>query len=81
VLAGHSYVVSLEQGALVLADAAGHGVSDPEKRELSQRLTGFGKPDPFLDGIENRFEKTFLLREAQKIILHFLRPDLAEATD
>jgi len=51
VLVGHSYVVALEQGTLVLADGAGHGVSDPEKRELSQRLIGFGKPDPFLDGI------------------------------
>jgi hypothetical protein len=50
-LVGHAYVVALEQGSLVLADAASRGVSDSEKRELSRRLTGFGKPDPFLDGI------------------------------
>jgi hypothetical protein len=50
-LIGHAYVVALEQGSLVLTDVAGRGVSDPEKKDLSRRLAGFGKPDPFLDGI------------------------------
>jgi len=50
-LLGHAYVVALEKGSLVLGDATGRSVSDPEKKELSRRLSGFGKPDPFLDGI------------------------------
>lgn len=50
-LVGHTYVVALEQGSLVLTGATGRGVSDPEKKELSRRLTGFGKLDPFLTGI------------------------------
>jgi len=49
--------------------------------KISDSPFRIGNDDSFLDGIENRFEKTFLLREAQKIILHFLRPDLAEAAD
>ena len=40
-----------------------------------------GHDDPFLDGVENRLEKTFFLREAEQIILHLLRPDAAEAAD
>src|SRR6266550_177567 len=37
--------------------------------------------DAFLDGIEHGFQETFLLRQAQKIILHVFRPDAAEALD
>src|SRR5207244_11929589 len=37
--------------------------------------------DPFLNRIENCLEKTFLMSKTQKIILHVLRPDLAEATN
>ena len=40
-----------------------------------------GHDDPFLDRIENRLEKTFLLREAEQIVLHLLRTDAAEAAD
>ena len=42
---------------------------------------GIGHNDAFLDGIENRFQETFLLGQAQKIILHFFRPDAAEPLD
>jgi hypothetical protein len=37
-----------------------------------------GHDDPFLNGVEDRLEKTFLLGQTQKIILHLLRPNLAE---
>jgi len=37
--------------------------------------------DAFLDGIEHGFQETFLLRQAQKIILHVFRTDAAEALD
>ena len=40
-----------------------------------------GDDDSFLDRVENGLEKTFFLGEAQKIILHFTRIDLPEATD
>ncbi len=50
-LVGHAYVAALEQGSLVISDVAGASVSDPEKKELARRLTGLGKPDPFLEGI------------------------------
>src|SRR5205823_7794754 len=40
-----------------------------------------GDNDAFLDGIENCLEETFLLRQAQKIILHLLRPDAPESLD
>ena len=49
--------------------------------QISDSTIRIGDDDSFLDGIENRLEKTFLLRQAQKIILHVLRPDFAEATD
>ena len=49
--------------------------------QVSDSTLRIGNDDPFLDRIENCFEKTFLLRQTQKIILHFLRPDFAEATD
>jgi hypothetical protein len=42
---------------------------------------GIRDDDSFLDRIENCLEKTFFLREPQKIILHFLWPDFAEAAD
>src|SRR5437867_1949705 len=42
---------------------------------------GIGHNDAFLDGIENRFQETFLLGQAQKIILHLFRPDAAESLD
>jgi hypothetical protein len=51
VLAGHTYLVELRQGSLVSTDGQGREVSDAEKKELSRALAGFGKPDPFLDGI------------------------------
>src|SRR6266496_5001293 len=37
--------------------------------------------DAFLDGIEHGFQETFLLRQAQKIVLHVFRPDAAETLD
>src|SRR5882757_10423497 len=37
--------------------------------------------DAFLDGIEHGFQETFLLRQAQKIILDVFRPDAAETLD
>jgi len=48
-------------------------VSDPGFR--------VGDDDAFLDGIEHGFQETFLLRQAQKIILHVFRPDAAETLD
>src|SRR3981081_3399236 len=49
--------------------------------EISDSALRIGDDDSFLDRVENGFEKTFLLRQAQKIILHIFRPNLAEATD
>jgi hypothetical protein len=37
--------------------------------------------DSFLDRVENRFEKTFFLGQAQKIILHLLGADAPEPLD
>ncbi len=47
--------------------------------EIGNAPLGVGHDDPFLDGIENRLEETFLLGEAEQIILHLLRSDAAEA--
>ena len=41
---------------------------------------GVGHDDSFLDGIENRFENSFLLREAKQVILHLFGADAAEAS-
>jgi hypothetical protein len=51
VLAGHTYLVELRQGSLVATDGLGREISDAEKKELSRVFAGFGKSDPFLDGI------------------------------
>src|SRR5207244_7272981 len=40
-----------------------------------------GNDDAFLDSIENRFQKTLLLGQAQKIILHLFRADAPEPLD
>src|SRR2546421_10103586 len=37
--------------------------------------------DAFLDGIEHRFEKPFLLRQAEEVVLYIFRADAAEALD
>src|SRR6266436_10405164 len=42
---------------------------------------GISHDDAFLDGIENSLQETFLLGQAQKIILHFFRPDALESLD
>src|SRR5438067_1294913 len=49
--------------------------------EISDSAFRIGNDDSLLDRIENGFEKTFLLCETQKIILHFLGTNLAEAPD
>src|SRR3982074_1743289 len=49
--------------------------------EVSDSALRIGDDDSFLDRVEKGFEKTFLLRQTQKIILHFLRPDLAETAN
>ena len=49
--------------------------------QIGDSAAGIGDDDSFLDGIENRLEKTLLLREAKEIILHLLRPDPAETAD
>src|ERR1700736_119081 len=49
--------------------------------EISDSALRIGDDDSFLDRVDDGFEKTFLLRQAQKIILHFLRPDLTETAD
>ena len=49
--------------------------------QVGDAAVGIGDDDSFLDGIEDRLEKTFLLREAKQIILHLLRADAAEAAD
>jgi hypothetical protein len=50
-LAGRSYVAELTQSVPVFTRADGATVSDAESRELKRRLSTFGKPDPFLEGI------------------------------
>ena len=40
-----------------------------------------GDDDAFLNGVENGFEKSFFLRQPDQVILHFLGPDTAEASD
>ena len=40
-----------------------------------------GDDNSFLDGIEHSLQKSFLLRETDQIILHFLRPDSAKVLD
>ena len=44
--------------------------------QISDSAFRVGHDDSFLDRIENRLEKTFLLGQLQKIILNVLRPDL-----
>src|SRR4029077_7784706 len=46
--------------------------------EVSDTSIRIGDNDSFLNRIENRFEKSFLLRQAEKIILHLLGSDFAE---
>jgi hypothetical protein len=50
-LVGRTYVASLVEGAVVFTNASGGEVVGDERRELAHRLAGFGKADPFLDGI------------------------------
>jgi hypothetical protein len=50
-LAGRSYVAELRQSVPTFTRADGTPVSDRESRELGRRLSTFGKPDPFLEGI------------------------------
>ncbi len=47
--------------------------------EIGDAAFRIGDNDPFLDGVENRLEKTFLLCQAQKIILHLFRPNASES--
>ena len=49
--------------------------------QISDAPVRIGHDDPFLDGVEDGLEETFLLREPQEIILHLLRPDAAESLD
>jgi hypothetical protein len=50
-LVGHSYLAELKESATVFTTGAGAPVSNVEARELARRMSTFGKPDPFLDGI------------------------------
>jgi hypothetical protein len=50
-LAGHAYIAEVKNSVLVVTDAKGNAVSDAESKELAHRLSGLGKPDPFLEGI------------------------------
>ena len=48
---------------------------------ISDAPIGIGDDDSFLDGVEDRLEKTFLLREAEEIVLDLLRVDAPQASD
>jgi hypothetical protein len=50
-LFGRSYLAELKKSVAVFTTDAGAPVSDVEARELARRMSTFGKPDPFLDGI------------------------------
>ena len=71
-----------------LVEASADGIADFESKQFAGRIVEVGDAsfrichdDSFLDGVENRFEKTFLLGQAQKIILHLFRPDASESLD
>src|SRR5438270_5365951 len=49
--------------------------------QVSDASIGIGHNDAFLNGVENRFQKAFLLRQAQKIILHLFRSDPPKPLD
>ena len=49
--------------------------------QISNSAGGIGDNDSLLDGVENGLEKSFLLSQAQQIILHLFRPDLTEPPD
>jgi hypothetical protein len=52
-LAGRAYIAEVKESVPIFTDGLGGPVSDAEQRELSRRLAGLGKPDPFLEGIPN----------------------------
>ena len=71
----HSFIEALADGIIILQpkELAGRFV------EIGDAALRIGDDDVFLDGVKNGFEKTFLLRQAQKIVLHVLRSDAPES--
>src|SRR6478736_730894 len=49
--------------------------------QIGDAAVRIGDDDSFLNGVEDRLEKTFLLREAEEIVLHLLWPNPAEAAN